>query len=102
MHKNNVMINPDRPLVIYKSMTIALDRLTGHDLALELENTSMLVEGKKGNARLQFSINADGEKIGQGEKVMLLGGLREYDQGKIDALVESFSDLKSRYANHIQ
>ena len=98
MHKNNVMINPERPLVIYRSMSIALDTLAGHDLALELENTSMVVEGKKGTARLQFSINAGGEKIGQGEKVMLLGGLREYDQAQIDGIVDTYAGWKSSYA----
>jgi hypothetical protein len=33
---------------------------------------------------------------------MVLSGLREYDQEKIDILIESFADLKSRYANHLQ
>ncbi len=98
MKKNNVMFNPDRPLVIYKSMTIELDRLTGTDLALELENGSLVVEGKKGNARLQFSISAGGEKIGRGEKVMLLSGMREYDPVRIEEIVNTHAGWKSSYS----
>jgi hypothetical protein len=98
MQKNNVMINPDRPLVIYKSMTIALDTLAGRELSLELEDASLAVEGKKGNVHLRFSIGAGGKKIGHGEKVMLLGGLREYDQVKIDDIVNQYAQWKSSYS----
>ena len=57
----------------------------------------MVVEGKKGNVRLQFSISAGGEKIGHGEKVMLLSGLREYDQAQIDSIINTYAEWKSSY-----
>lgn len=101
MQKNSVMINPDRPLVIYKSMTLSLERLKGHELALELEDASLSVEGKKGVVHLKFSISAGGKKIGHGEKVMLLGGLREYDQVKIDDIVNQYAQWKSSYGGEI-
>jgi hypothetical protein len=58
--------------------------------------------GKRGDVALNYDLCCNDEVVGRGQKKMVLSGLREYDQGKIDALVESFSDLKSRYANHIQ
>ncbi len=97
MHRGNVMINPERPLVIYKSMYIALDSFLGDAISLELVDAHMQVDGKKGDALLQFSINADGVPIGRGEKRMLLSGLRPYQQARIDTIVSAYAEWKSSY-----
>ena len=87
MQENNVMINPARPLVIYKSMQIslqdgaadALQASASKKLELQLASSDMAIEGKKATTNLNFELLIDGSKIGEGNKVMLLGGLRDYD-----------------------
>jgi hypothetical protein len=73
--EQNVMIRPDRPLVIYESMSIDLDRL---DVAFHLED--------------------DGEVVGRGKKHMLLMGLREYDEDAIAGAISSYNDSKLSFS----
>ncbi|MCW8930403.1 MAG: DUF3581 domain-containing protein [Gammaproteobacteria bacterium] len=97
MEKENVMINPARPLVIYKNMEIYLDKLSGNNIDLELKNAELKNNGKKGEVRLEFSILADGEEIGHGAKNLLLSGLREYDLSQLDGVVTSYAQRKSEF-----
>jgi len=97
MEQENVMINPSRPLVIYKNMEIHLDRLSGNNLELELKNSSLKNNGKKGEVRLEFSILSDGEEIGHGAKNLLLSGLREYDLTQLDDVITSYAQRKSDF-----
>lgn len=97
MEQENVMINPSRPLVIYKNMEIHLDRLSGNNLELELKNSSIKNNGKKGEVRLEFSILSDGEEIGHGAKNLLLSGLREYDLTQLDDVITSYAQRKSDF-----
>ena len=101
MQKNNVMINTERPLVIYDHMRISLDTLDLDSVELKLNDSKFRLYGKRGDVALNYDLCCNDEVVGRGQKKMVLSGLREYDQGKIDALIESFDDLKSRYANHI-
>jgi len=98
MSDNNVMINPARPLVIYKDMSLSLDRLHGENLNLSLDNASMDVEGKKGKACLRFIIKDGDDVSGRGEKNMLLSGLREFDQAAMDDIVNQYAEWKSAYS----
>ncbi|OOZ40466.1 hypothetical protein BOW53_07700 [Solemya pervernicosa gill symbiont] len=98
MKQHNVMINTDRPLVIYESMSIDIDRLDITDPKLELSGSSLEVEGKRGNVRLDFNLMSGDEVVGRGSKSMVLSGLREYDQQKIDTLVSNFNAGKEAYA----
>ena len=97
MEKNNVMINPARPLVIYQSMEIDLYSLDFHQPALELDNERTVLEanGKKGNICLAFNLVEDGEIIGRGEKHMVLSGLREYDPEAVKAMVDGYIEHKA-------
>ena len=97
MAKNKVMINPTRPMVMYESMTIHLDSLDFTDVKLELANSTLKIEGKRGVADLIFNLIADGKKIGHGKKHMLLSGLREYDQEIIDNIVTVYNDKKTQF-----
>lgn len=99
MEQENVMINPSRPLVIYKNMEIYLDKLSGNNLELELKNSSLKHSGKKGEVRLEFSIISDGEEIGHGAKNLLLSGLREYDRTQLDDVITSYAQRKSDFLN---
>ncbi len=116
MRDAGVMINPDRPLVIYKDMAIELngaaeaifnpseagqlDELCQpleSGLALELADTDMTVDGRKGLVRLSFSIAVAGRNIGMGEKNMVLSGLREYDEAAMQKIVDQYNLWRHSY-----
>ena len=99
MQQEGVMINPARPLVIYKNMEITLDRLSGKNIELRLTKSILNKNGKKGEARLEFAILADGEEIGHGAKNLLLSGLREYDQSSLDEVIDAYDQRKTTYLN---
>ena len=96
MAKQNVMINPARPLAIYQSMSLHLDRLNLAQPWVELAETQMIVDGKRGDVELQFRL-MDGEDVaGCGVKKIILSGLREYQQTAVDEMI---ADYKSWQAN---
>ena len=97
MRENNTMINPARPLVIYKDMSLQLDRLHGNELSLSLDKATLDVDGKKGKACLRFVIRSEDEIIGRGEKNMLLSGLREFDAAAMDDIVAQYAQWKTAY-----
>ena len=97
MADNNVMINPTRPMVMYQSMKISLSRLDITTLSLQLAQTSLSIEGKRGDAWLEFDLISEGEIVGHGKKHMLLSGLREYCQDNIDIMVEQYKNSKANY-----
>jgi len=97
MEQQNVMINPARPLVIYQSMSIELDHLDFSDPSLEITDTRLEVEGKRGRAILQFCFKVDGEVVGKGEKIMLLSGLRAFDSEIIGQVVSDYDQWKQAY-----
>jgi hypothetical protein len=97
MEQNNVMINPARPLVIYESMSISLERLDFINPTLEITHTALEVNGKRGRATLQFCFKVGDEIVGHGEKRMALSGLREYDAEIIGIVVTDYQARKTAY-----
>lgn len=97
MEKNGVMINPERPLVIYENMVIDMERLDATAPTLELTNSRLDVDGKRGNATLEFKLVSEGETIGRGAKSMVLSGLREFDAAQVSALVNEYAAWKQAY-----
>lgn len=97
MAEHQVMINTERPLVVYESMSIALDHLAFDTPRLSLTSAELDSEGKRGVARLKFSVHAAQACVGHGEKTMLLSGLRPFEQGKIDILVDNYLAEKRSY-----
>jgi hypothetical protein len=98
MRENDVMINPSRPLVIYKSMQLTMSRLVGKDISLHFSGADLQSEGKKATVGLNFDIHASGEQIGQGQKQMVLGGLRAFDQVVMDELVSEYQAIKQKFS----
>jgi hypothetical protein len=94
MAEHNVMINQRRPMIIYQSMSIELESLDMVDPSLELSETSLNVQGKKGFAQLNFFIHSAGKTIGTGVKNLGLRGLLEYEQKSVDAMVEIYHQRK--------
>ena len=97
MREKQVMINTDRPLVIYERMMLNVDDLNIQNPSLELSSSTLDVDGKRGNVSLQFVVTAGGKTVGQGEKNIVLSGLREYNQDKIDQLVTEYNGRKEAY-----
>ncbi len=97
MAENKVMINPVRPMVIYASMSIDLDRLDISAPTLVTDHTELELVGKRGNALLTFNIMDGGEIVGRGQKRMVLSGLREYEQESMDILTSSYIQRKEDF-----
>ena len=96
MAEKGVMINPARPLVIYDSMEIDLERLDFEDPQLEFTRSSLEVNGKRGSVRLAFQFKSDGQVVGRGAKFMSLRGLKPYDDREADAMISEYRDRKVR------
>ncbi|MGB2566055.1 MAG: DUF3581 family protein, partial [Porticoccaceae bacterium] len=96
MAEQNVMINPARPLAIYQSMSLHLDRIDLAQPSVELADTQMVVEGKRGDVELQFRLMDGADVVGCGVKKIILSGLREYQQAAVDKMI---ADYKSWQAN---
>ena len=92
----NVMINPDRPMVMYESMTIDLDRLDIHSPSLEIDHNEVVVNGKRGEVQLAFNLVDAGDVVGRGRKRMILSGLRQYEKQAMDTIT---ADLNQRRLN---
>lgn len=87
--EQGVMINADRPIVIYASMIIDLDRLDIEQPVLERDYNKLEIDGKRGSIELAFNLCDGGEVVGRGRKHMLLSGLREYEeQASLDAIAK--------------
>lgn len=99
MKQNNVMINTERPLVIYDHMRISLDTLDIETVDLTLTDSIFRLYGKRGDVALNYDLRCNGETVGKGQKKLVLSGLREYDQVKIDELIEAYNERKSKYLN---
>jgi len=97
MAENNVMINPARAMIMYKCMEINLQRLDVTTLSLQLTKTSLTIEGKRGDAWLEFDLLSEGQVVGHGRKHMLLSGLREYCQDAVDGMVDQYNESKKAY-----
>jgi len=97
MAKHNVMINPARPLIMYESMSVDLDTVDIHTPELVLHDTTLQVNGKRGDAAVIFEVRCEKQVVGKGVKKLVLSGLREYDEEQITAVVESYSQNKQRY-----
>jgi hypothetical protein len=94
MEQHQVMINHNRPLVMYQSMSLNLDQLDLEKPEVKLINSDMQVEGKRGNVTLHFAINDGGKAVGRGEKKLVLSGLREFDQQAMEQLIKEYEARK--------
>ncbi|MGO2013251.1 DUF3581 family protein [Pseudoalteromonas sp.] len=94
MGKQEVMINPARPMVIYESMLINLDNLDIKAPTLEFAEPDFEHTGKRGKITLRFNLLENGVKVGSGEKHMLVSGIREYCQETVDDLITFYNQRK--------
>ncbi|WP_440874723.1 DUF3581 family protein [Thalassotalea sp. PLHSN55] len=101
MADKQVMINPARPMVMYESMSIHLDTVDVEEVSLQVSDTTLTVEGKRGQACLEFDLMSNGEVIGHGKKYMVLSGLRAYCQETIDTIVSDYHQKKVQYREQL-
>ncbi|MBL4908836.1 MAG: DUF3581 domain-containing protein [Alteromonadaceae bacterium] len=99
MAEHKVMINPARPMIMYQSMSIDMFTLVAENISLRLAKTSLSIEGKRGNAWLEFDLLSNNEVIGHGKKHMLLSGLRDYCQDTITQVVEQYNHSKAEFSS---
>jgi len=93
------MINPERPMVMYQSMSIDLDRLDIANPVLQGDYNKLDINGKRGSVELAFHLEDDGKIIGRGKKHMLLSGLREYNEETLASAITTYNDSKKAFAS---
>ncbi|WP_372965392.1 DUF3581 family protein [Marinobacter sp.] len=96
MESHGVMFNPDRPMVMYQSMSLSLSQLETPSPELELNKTDLEAVGKRGNVTLDYHLMSGGKPVGDVSKRIMLGGLREYCPKAIAAVTEEFYRLKAK------
>lgn len=91
MQRHGVMINTERPLVIYECMSFELEHPDLSEIRLELVDSTLEVKGKRGDARLYFELRSGNEVIGTGQKKLVLSGLRDLDAAALQGLVDRYA-----------
>ena len=97
MKEHKVMVNTERPLIIYDHMRIALDRLDIDSVDLKQAECQFRLYGKRADVALNYEFYCNGEPVGKGQKKMVLSGLRELDLAKIDSLLDTYNSRKKAY-----
>lgn len=97
MEEQQMMINCQRPLVIYESMEVEFCRLDLTHPEVDFTGATFDVEGKRGVVTLNFAFKQDGEVVGKGIKRMVASGLKPYDQDAVDDLVQRFNERKDAF-----
>lgn len=92
MQEHQVMINPDRPLVIYDSMSVELTDMDFCQVELELVSKTLEIDGKRGDATLEFKLTSEGRQVGTGRKTLVLSGLRPLDAEKIEWMCRQYDE----------
>lgn len=97
MQKHSVMINPQRPLIIYESMSFSLETQQFKDAVPALTHSELQIDGKRGDAHLYFDIFDNGKVIGSGKKTLILSSLRPYDAPAMQEVKDVYIANKKRY-----
>ncbi|NKF49329.1 DUF3581 domain-containing protein [Shewanella sp. WXL01] len=95
MREHQVMINPARPLVIYESMAFELTDFSFEEMSLELVEQTLKVDGKRGDVTLNFELTSQGRVIGTGVKTLVLSGLRELEEDKVEQMCQAYEGRKA-------
>jgi hypothetical protein len=102
MEQQGMMINPDRPLVIYEGMAFELASLSElasaeAELALELIDSRLKIDGKRARAELRFAWRQGDAYVGSGTKTLLLSGLRPLEPVALQGLVKRYEGWRQRW-----
>lgn len=97
MCEHGVMFNPDRPMVLYEGMELALSTPPDDDLELHLEAATLAVDGRRAEERLRFALQRGGRRIGHGQKRVTVSGLQPYDAGRMRAFSERYEQRRAAF-----
>lgn len=102
MQEHGVMVHPERPLVIYESMSLQLriDDLASlrvSSMEARLDRSTMQLEGKRGQIDLKYTLCCDGQPIADGSKRMMIGSMLPFDSGRILQMTERYQQLREQY-----
>jgi len=81
-------------MVIYESMSLAMENLNAPAPELDIIHSEMDVQGKRGRCKLAFQLTSGGEAIGSVAKRLMISGLREYDPAAMKDVIAEFYRLK--------
>ncbi|MDX1609288.1 MAG: DUF3581 family protein [Halofilum sp. (in: g-proteobacteria)] len=97
LREKGVMFHPERPFVIYDSMGFDLETFDFERPEPELSGIELAVDGKRGDTVLRFEFRDGGRTVGAGWKKLVIGGLRPYDEDRMQSFVEEFNRRKDAY-----
>lgn len=97
MKQHQVMINPDRPLVIYESMSFDLTTLDFVQVTLSLVDQDLKIDGKRGDVTLHFELHSGDTLVGTGIKTLVMSGLRPYDEALAQQMCATYEGSKTDY-----
>jgi len=97
MKKEGMMVNAQRPMVIYDNMKLSFTSFSENAPEVVLKNSKFDVNGKRGLVTMEFDLRADGQSIGSGEKQIIMSGLRPFEQEGVDLLVEIYNQAKAKH-----
>ncbi len=101
MAEQKVMININRPFVIYDSMTLEFDNLDFTDPVVEMLDPVLEVKGKRADAFFRFQVKAGDKVVGTGHKKIVISGVREYDEQPMQEFVDNYLARKNTYLESI-
>ncbi|MGL6123061.1 MAG: DUF3581 domain-containing protein [Shewanella sp.] len=97
MKQHQVMINPERPLVIYESMSFDLTTLDFVEVALSLVGQDLQINGKRGDVTLHFELHSGDTLVGTGIKTLVMSGLRQYDDALALQMCTTYEGRKTAF-----
>ncbi|NMH65918.1 DUF3581 domain-containing protein [Shewanella salipaludis] len=97
MKQHQVMINPDRPLVIYESMSFDLTTLDFVDVSLSLVDQELKIDGKRGDVTLTFELHSGDTLVGTGVKTLVMSGLRPYEEDKAQQMCAQYESYRDAF-----
>lgn len=97
LKQHELMLNLNRPLVIYESMSLHLDSLELENASIEFAGGELVPEGKRYIALLNFKVMGKNGQLGIGQKRMVLGKLLPFEQAVSDELVQKYTNKRDLY-----
>ncbi|MEL4342277.1 DUF3581 domain-containing protein [Shewanella xiamenensis] len=97
MKQHQVMINPERPLVIYESMSFDLTTLDFVEVSLSLVEQELKIDGKRGDVTLHFELHSGDILVGTGIKTLVMSGLRPYEEAQMQQMCAAYEGRKTEF-----
>ena len=101
MEEQRIMVNPERPLIIYKHMRLNIHASTTSRISLVLTDTSLDLDGKRGAVTLKFDIKSKDDNretvIGNGEKHLVIGGLIPFNKQLVNVMISEFRQYQQQH-----